>query len=95
MRLRLPYAPANGQLRFRSLYFVGARMIVTWAPTQCEGRGIVDNNLNLKYLIGVQSDLSFTGRLLFLWQSEPKKPLKAGPKVSNTSKNGLLGSMEI
>ena len=44
VRLRLPYAPANGQLRFRSLYFVGARMIVTWAPTQCEGRGMADDS---------------------------------------------------
>ena len=80
-------------LGFASYNLLG-RVIVTGHPHDAKV-GERPTTAQPEYLMGFPPDLPFTGRMLFLRHSEPRRPLKAGFKASNASKNGLLGSMEI
>ena len=81
-------------LGFASYNLLGL-MIATGHPHNAKVVGEGRRQSNRRYLMGFPPDLPLTGRMLFLRQSERRRPLKAGFKASNTSKNGLLGSMEI
>ena len=80
-------------LGFASYNLLG-RVIVTGHPHDAKV-GERQTTAQPEYLMGFPPDLPFTGRMLFLRHSEPRRALEAGFKASNTSKNGLLGSMEI